>query len=158
MLYLSFPGAIIGQDILNQVRAVVEPYERPSYEPFIYLDDDVTVMPGPIKDLPPPGDIAHFDKSSLRPIFRDRLVDKEKLFPWELTFLVNKERMKEGYYFQNVRFNDYNLDERMAYVDVQLPFKSHVAQIIGYDQLGEEVERETSVNGVYKLKPENIYV
>ena len=40
-------------------------------------------------------------------------------------------------------FNDYSLDERMEYVSLNLPYRSHVATAVGYpeeNQQGEAVE------------------
>ena len=57
-------------------------------------------------------------------------------------------------------FNDYSLDERMEYVSLNLPYRSHVATVVGYpeeNQQGEAVETGQTVDGFYKFKnPETI--
>ena len=75
------------------------PFDNPKDEPLIILTDDVMSILVRLK-IHPPGSIAYFEKESQRPIFRDRLDEKEELFPWSLEFTVSDQYMNEGYYFK----------------------------------------------------------
>ncbi len=144
-LKLQFPGGVKGKTVSNSVTAKLMPVNKPEYEDVIEIENAVPISLEALSN-PPTGTGAGVVYSTRfrKSVYPTRVLDynprkRDAVFKWPLTFTVGTEDLAEGKVFTNLVFEDFDLDDRLVYTEIQLPSANHTAIVKAYRTDGTEI-------------------
>lgn len=142
-LVLGYPGALEDQRIPVHSETTLIPYNKAEKEPVMLVSDVTTNHFA--RYTPPPGEILekyptgnHGSRHSN--YFYDNTLERNGAFPWEIAFNAVVE-------FNNAKFRDFDLDDRMYYDTVTPPKSLGDVEVRVVDDRGATLQSQVVKGG-----------